>query len=45
MWWKLGVLHGDKESDRLLGMASEKMDPGSVTEAEKMARAWMQKNK
>ena len=45
MWWKLGVLHGNKESGRLLSMASEKMESGLVIEAEQMAREWIQKNK
>ncbi len=45
MWWKLGALHGDKESSRLLGMASSKMESGSLAEAEKLAREWMRKNR
>jgi len=45
MWWKLGAMHGDKESERLLRMAAWKMDSDSVTEAEKLAEEWMQKHK
>ncbi len=42
MWWKLSAMHGDKESSRLLSMAAEKMEPGRMKEAERLAREKMQ---
>ncbi len=44
MWWKLGVLHGDKESERLLDIAAAKMKSSHVDEAQKLAQEWMQKH-
>jgi len=44
MWWRLGALHGDKESERLLDMAAAKMKPSRVAEAQKLAQEWMQKH-
>jgi TPR repeat protein len=45
MWWRLGALHGDKESERLLDMAAAKMSSSSVTEAQKLSQKWMQEHK
>jgi TPR repeat protein len=42
MWWKLGTEYGDKESKKLQNMIAEKMVPGQIHEAEKMAQEWMQ---
>jgi TPR repeat protein len=44
MWWKLGVLHGDKESERLLDIVAAKMKSSHVDEAQKLAQEWMQKH-
>jgi TPR repeat protein len=44
MWWRLGALHGDTESERLLGIAAAKMNSSRVAEAEKLAQKWMQKH-
>jgi TPR repeat protein len=44
MWWRLGTLQGDKESERLLGIAAAKMNSSHVAEAEKLAQDWMQKH-
>jgi hypothetical protein len=38
MWWRLGTVHGDKESERLLSMAAVKMTSGSIKEAETLAQ-------
>ena len=45
MWWRLGVLHGDKESERLLDIAAVKMNASRVAEAQKLAQEWMLKHK
>jgi hypothetical protein len=45
MWWRLGVLHGDKESERLLDIAAAKMNASRVAEAQKLAQEWMLKHK
>jgi TPR repeat protein len=44
MWWRLGALHGDKESERLLDIAAVKMKSSHVDEAQKLAQEWMQKH-
>ncbi len=45
MWWKIGTMRGDKESERLLGMADLKMTSGNIKEAEILAQKWIQKDK
>ncbi len=45
MWWKLGVLHGDTESRRMLGKAAGTMESSSIKEAERLAQEWMEQNK
>lgn len=45
MWWKLGAMHGDVESEKLQKKIIEKMIPGNISEAEKMAQEWMLKKK
>jgi TPR repeat protein len=45
MWWKLAVMHGDEESERLLSKATAKMPSSSVIKSEKLAKEWMQNNK
>ena len=45
MWWRLGVLHGDKESEKLLDIAAAKMNASRVAEAQKLAQEWMLKHK
>ncbi len=45
MWWRLGALHGDKESGKLLDIAAAKMNSSTVAEAQKLAQEWMQKHK
>ena len=44
MWWKIGALHGDKESERLLDTVTEKMNSSHVAEVQKLAQEWMQKH-
>jgi len=44
MWWKLGALHGDKESERLLDIAAAKMKSSHVNEAKKLAQEGIQKH-
>ena len=44
MWWRIGALHGDKESEGLLVITTAKMNSGSTAEAEKLAQEWMQKH-
>jgi TPR repeat protein len=43
MWWKLGTMYGDKESERLCRMAAAKMTSGNVAKAANMALEWMPK--
>ncbi|UCE79971.1 MAG: sel1 repeat family protein [Nitrospiraceae bacterium] len=45
MWWKLGAEYGDEESEKLQDMIAEKMVPGQIREAKKMAQEWMQGKK
>jgi TPR repeat protein len=45
MWWRLGAVHGDKESERLLSMAAVKMTAGSIKEAEILAQERIEKDK
>ncbi len=44
MWWKIGALHGDKESNKLLDIATAKMKSSRISEARKLAQEWMQKH-
>jgi hypothetical protein len=44
MWWRLGALHGDKESERLFDIAAAKMNSIRVAKAQKLAWEWMQKH-
>ena len=44
MWWCLGTLHGDKESERLLDIVAAKMKSSQVAEAQELSREWMQKH-
>jgi TPR repeat protein len=44
MWWRIAAKHGDKEGERLCRMAAAKMIPTQVSEAEKMAQEWTEKN-
>ena len=44
MWWRIGALHGDKESERLLDIAAAKMKSSQVVEAQKLSQEWMQKH-
>jgi TPR repeat protein len=45
MWWKLAVMYGDEESERLLSKVTAKMPSSSVIKSEKLAKEWIQKNK
>lgn len=45
MWWKLGTVHGDKKSEKMQKMILEKMKPGEISEADKMAEDWLRKYK
>jgi TPR repeat protein len=45
MWWKLAVMYGDEESERLLSKVTAKMTSSSVIKSERLAKEWMQKNK
>jgi TPR repeat protein len=44
MWWKLGVLHGDKNSERLLDIVAASMKSSHIDEAQRLAQEWMKKH-
>jgi TPR repeat protein len=44
MWWRIGALHGDKETEKWLDIAAAKMNSSRVAEAQKLAQEWMQKH-
>jgi hypothetical protein len=45
MWWKLAVMYGDEESEKLLSRMTAEMTSSSIIKSEKLAEEWMRKNK
>jgi hypothetical protein len=44
MWWSIAAMLGDKEAMKLQKMIAERMNPGQINEAKRLAHTWVKEH-